>query len=262
MTRNHAGTIVFITGLFVSSTYWDEWVHYYEEKGYTCIVPPHPHKNAPAEVLRSRQPNEKVASNTLKRLTHHYTEIISDLNEPPILIGHSIGGLVVQLLLQEGLGKAGVAIHPVPLRGVFPIRLSLLRAVWGPLGLFTSGRQSFLMNFKQWQYTLTNGMPLQEQRKAYYQYVIPESKQVSRDVLTSAATIDFSQPHPPLLIMGGGQDRITPAKLVRASYRRYKEKNNSKTDYIEFQDRNHFVIGQTKWQENADYILNWLQQLN
>lgn len=260
MTRKNAGTIVFITGLFVSSSYWDEWVAYFESKNFTCLVPPHPHKNAPAEVLRSRQPNEKVASNTLKRLTNHYADIIEKLEESPVLIGHSIGGLVVQLLLQRDLGKAGIAIHPVPPRGVFPFHFSLLKAVWGPLGFFTPGRQSFLMNFEQWQYTLTNGMPLQEQRKAYYQYVIPESKQVSRDILTSAASIDFSQPHAPLLIMGGGMDRITPARLVRASYRRYK-KNTSRTDYIEFQDRNHFVIGQPQWQENAAYILDWLQQL-
>ena len=262
MNNRKAGdTIVFIPGLFVSSSYWDEWVIYFEANGFACLAPPHPHKNATAEVLRSRQPNQKVASNTLQRLVNHYAEIIKNLDEPPVLIGHSIGGLIVQLLLQQNLGKAGIAIHPVPTKGIIPFRFSLFRAVWGPLGLFTSSRQSFLMNFQQWQQNLTNGMSLQEQRKSYYQYVIPESKRVSRDVLTKSASIDFSQPHPPLLIMGGGIDRITPATLTKTSYRRYKKQNASRTDYVEFADRNHFVIGQPKWQENADYILNWLQKI-
>jgi pimeloyl-ACP methyl ester carboxylesterase len=257
MKKTNASTIVFITGLFVSTNCWDEWIAFFESKGFTCLAPPHPHKNATAEVLRSRQPNEKVASNTLQRLVNHYADIINKQPEPPILIGHSMGGLIVQLLLQQGLGSAGVAIHPVPPRGVVSLRWSLVKAIWGPLGFFTSSRKSYLMNFEQWQYNLTNGMSLPEQRRSYYQYVIPESKKVVRDALTKVAEIDFAKLKAPLLIMAGNQDRMAPATVSRTTYNRYR-KNNLAADYKEFNGRNHFVLGQPQWQENAAYILQWL----
>src|SRR4051812_26762441 len=127
-------TILFITGAFVSSNCWDEWRTYFEASGYTTMAPSWPHKNAPAEELRNRQPDAAIAANRLQDLTDYYAEIARQLPEKPVLIGHSIGGLIVQLLLQRGLGIAGVAIHSVPPKGIFTLKLSFLKAGWGALG--------------------------------------------------------------------------------------------------------------------------------
>lgn len=251
-------TVVFITGAFVHHSCWDEWQKYFESKGYKTIVPPWPHKNASAEALRISHPNAEIAANRLPALTGYYTTIINTLLEKPILIGHSIGGLLVQLLLQKKLGAAGVAIHSVPPQGIFTFKFSFLKSGWGPLGFFTSTKKTFLMSFKQWQYAFANGMGCDAQKDGYYKFLIPESKLIVRDTITKAAKINFQNPHAPLLLISGSDDHTIPAALNYSNYKKYRN-SNSITEYKEFEGRNHFVLGQSTWQEDADYILNWLK---
>lgn len=252
-------TIVFITGAFFSNSCWNNWRLYFEEKGYHTAAPPWPHKDASSEVLRSRHPDEAIASNRLAGLTDHYAGIVGQYSEPPILIGHSLGGLIVQLLLQRGLGKMGIAIHSVPPQGIFTFKFSFLKAGWGPLGFFTSTKKTFLVSFRQWQYGFTNGMKEEEQEASYYELAIPESKLVVRDTIGSAAKIDFRRARAPLLLTGGSSDHSIPASLNRSNFKRYR-KSQSVTDYKEFEGRNHFVLGQPTWREDADYILDWIER--
>lgn len=260
MKNNQAKTVVFITGAFVHHSCWNEWEMYFKSQGYQTIALPWPHKDASAEELRNSQPNAGIASNRLAALTDHYTAIVKKLPDKPILIGHSIGGLIVQLLLQRGLGLAGVAIHSVPPRGIITFKFSFLKAGWGPLGFFTSTRKSFMMSFEQWTYAFTNGMESKDQKESYYRFAIPESKLIVRDTITSAAKINFENPHAPLLLTSGSDDQTIPASLNYANYKKYR-KSNSVTDYKEFKGRTHFVLGQATWKEDADYILNWIKEL-
>ncbi|QHT66953.1 alpha/beta hydrolase [Rhodocytophaga rosea] len=260
MKISNTKNIVFITGAFVSNESWNEWIPYFESKGYSSIAPPWPHKDAPAEVLRNRHPDSEIASNRLQGLIDYYVGIIGQLKVKPILIGHSIGGLLVQLLLQRGLGIAGIAIHSVPPQGLITFKWSFLKAGWGPLGFFTSTKKSYLMSFKEWQYAFTNGMSLEQQKASYYQLAIPESKLIVRDTITNVAKVDFNKPHAPLLLLSGSDDHTIPASLNYANYSKYNH-SNSVTDYKEFKGRNHFVLGQPTWKENADYILDWISKV-
>ncbi len=260
MKTNSSPTIVFITGAFVSSSCWDEWRAFFTGYGYHCLAPAWPYKDAPASELRRRQPDAQVAATRLRQLTEYYADFVARLPEKPILIGHSLGGLLTQLLLQRDLAAAGVAIHSVSPQGVITFKWSFYRSVWWPLGYFTPVAQSFLMSFKQWQYAFTNGMPRAAQRAAYEQFAVPESKRVSRDGLTSAANIDFRRPHAPLLFLAGSTDHIIPASLNYSNYRRYQHAG-SVTAYRELPGRNHFVLGQPTWREDALCVLAWLQQL-
>jgi pimeloyl-ACP methyl ester carboxylesterase len=257
MEKRQSKTIVFITGAFVHHSCWDEWRTYFESKGYKTIAPPWPHKNVSPEILRNSLPNIAIASNRLAALTGYYDAAVRKLPEKPILIGHSIGGLIVQLLLQRGLGAAGVAIHSVPPQGIITFKFSFLKAGWGPLGLFTLAKKSFLMSFRQWQYAFTNGMDGDSQKEAYYKFAIPESKLIVRDTITKAARVNFDNPHAPLLLTSGSDDHTIPASLNYANYLKYKN-NDSIIEYKEFKGRNHFVLGQPTWKEDADYILQWI----
>jgi pimeloyl-ACP methyl ester carboxylesterase len=259
LKKTEAKTIMFITGAFVSSTCWDEWVVFFKKHGYTCVAPPWPNKDAPADELRNSYPAPAIAAMRLNTLTDYFTRQAQALPEKPILIGHSMGGLIVQLLLQKNIAAAGVAIHPVAPQGVITFSWSMLRAVWGPLGYFTPVNKAFMMSFKQWQFAFTNKMCIQEQIEGYEKFAIPESKLISRDGLTNAAKINFNKYHAPLLITSGSDDHIVPSKLNYANYKKYK--SFAITNYKEFKGRNHFVLGQETWQEDADYILNWLQSL-
>jgi len=110
-------SIVFITGTFIGHNCWDEWKLFFESKGYNCIAPAWPFKDAPPEELRNRHPDLAIASNRLASVTDYFADAIRVFPQKPIMIGHSIGGLIVQLLLQRRLGAAGVAIHSFPPAG-------------------------------------------------------------------------------------------------------------------------------------------------
>ncbi|MGM9510514.1 alpha/beta hydrolase [Larkinella sp. GY13] len=258
MKASKTKTILFVTGAFVTNSGWDEWKAYFESKGYQTLAPAWPYKNGTAAELRNRQPNDTdLAALTLGELVDHYAAIAKSLPEKPIIIGHSLGGLITQILVSRDLAAAAVAIHSVPPQGVFPYEFSFLKAGWKALGLFTSLKKTYLMSFKDWQYAFVNNMPLAEQQKAYDENTIPESKTVARGGLTSAAKVDFAKPHVPLLLTSGEIDNIIPAHLNYRNFKAYKP-NGSVLDYKEFPGRNHYVLGQPTWKEDADYILDWL----
>ncbi|WEA01785.1 alpha/beta hydrolase [Mucilaginibacter sp. SJ] len=253
--------VLFITGAFVSHEGWRQWQEYFSLQGYHSSAPAWPHKNGTAAELRARQGSDKaLARLTLTELIHHYAMEAQKFDEKPIIIGHSLGGLVTQILVNNGFAAAGVAIHPVPPQGIFPYEFSFLRSAWKSLGLFTSLDKTYLMSFKDFQYAFVNGMPLETQRKAYERNVLPESKTVTRGGLTSAAKVDFKKAHVPLLITSGSNDHIIPAHLNARNFKRYQQ-NGSITEYKEFPGRNHFVLGQPSWKEDADFILQWIEKV-
>ena len=249
--------IVFITGAVVTSACWDNWKTFFEGEGYICYAPAWPHKEAPAAVLRSQHPHSPIAQNGLADVLQVYTDFIAQLPTKPIVIGHSFGGLIVQLLLQQDAVVAGVAIESAPPLGVVVANWSLFRAVLPMLGLFSSLKTTFLPTFSQWQYAIANGLSLADQQKFYDQLAAPESKKLVRGALSLAARVDFRRPHAPLLFLAGGADRIMPAALNRANHRRYRHAD-SVTDYQELPGRSHAILGQSTWPEDAALVLRWL----
>jgi len=255
-------TVIFITGAFVTHKSWDAWKAYFETKGYTTLAPPWPYKDGTVQELRNRQPNDTdLAGLRLSQLIDHYATIVKNLPEKPIVIGHSLGGLIAQVLVNRDLVSAGVAIHSVPPKGVFSFEWPFLKSIWKPLGYFTSVKKTHLMSLNEWKHAFTNGMTPEEQLISYEENAIPESKRVLRDALGPAAKIDFIKVHPPLLFITGSADHITPNSLNYENYIKY-DKNHAFTDYKEFEGKNHFVIGLPSWHDEADYILSWLDILS
>jgi len=254
-----AKTIVFITGAFVTHRCWDNWKPFFEQHGYMCYAPPWPHKAAPAAELRRQHPHSPIAQNGLPEVLQVYTEFIAQLPVKPIVIGHSFGGLLAQLLLQQDAVVAGVALASAPPRGVVVASWSLVRAVLPMLGLFSSLHTTFLPTFAQWQYAIGNGLPLADQRAFYDTLAAPESKKLIRGAFSSGARVDFRRPHAPLLFLAGGADRLMPTALNRANHRRYRHAR-SVTDYHELPGRSHALLGQPTWREDAELILRWLRR--
>lgn len=259
MLPNANKTILFITGAFIGHSSWNNWIAYFEEHGYTAIVPAWPGKDASPNILRKRHPDAQVAAIRLRDLIGFYENICDKQPEPPIVIGHSIGGLIAQVLAVKGKASMAVAIHSVPPRGIFTFRFSFYKAGWGPLGFFTSPKKTFLMSLKQWKYAFTNGMPEDWQEASYFSYAIPESKLVVRDTITKDASVGFSSEHAPLLFIAGENDNTIPASLNEDNYRRYTDLD-SVTDFKLFPGRNHFVLGQPGWEEIASYIFDWIKE--
>jgi pimeloyl-ACP methyl ester carboxylesterase len=252
-----APIIVFITGAFVTGNCWDNWKAFFESQGYVCHVPNWPHKAAPAAELRRQHPHSPIAQNGLADVLKVYTDFIAQLPGKPVVIGHSYGGLIVQLLLQQGAVAAGVAIESAPPRGVVVWSWSLFRSVLPMLGLFSSLKTTFLPTFAQWQYAIANGLPLADQDYSYKDLATPESKKLIRGALSGLARVDFRRPHAPLLFLAGGADHIMPAALNRANFRRYRH-TGSITEYRELPGRSHALLGQPTWREDVELVRHWL----
>ena len=250
-------TVVFIHGVYMNSLCWEHWIPRFEAKGYKSIAPNWPCKDAPVETLRKNHPDSKLGQLTLTNILDHFTNIIKSLDEKPILIGHSMGALVVQLLVQKGLASAGVAINSAPPMGVFTTQWSFIKSNWPHITPFVSQSSPIEMTFERFQYAFANSLPLAEQQSAFERYVVPESRRVPRESLT--AKVDFKKPHAPLLLTAGSIDNIIPAVLNKTNHASYKDKA-SITDFKEFPGRNHYIIGQKGWEEVADYILAWLDE--
>ena len=237
---------------------WDEWKFYFESKGYKCIAPAWPHKNASPEELRNRHPDPAIASLRLESLMEYFEALINKLPERPIIIGHSLGGLIAQVLLQRGLGSAGVAIHSFPASGIGQSKFSFLRALWESVGLFTSTRKTYMMSFRKWSRSVANGMDCKQQKQLFYKYATPESKLIIRDTFRSSSKINFKGRHAPLLLISGSSDKIIPSSMNYDNYKKYKM-GHSITDYMEFKGRNHLVFDQPAGREEADFALYWMQ---
>lgn len=251
-------TIVFVTGAFVSHHGWAQWQKYFEQQGFKTFAPSWPGKEGSVDELRANHPNiSRLADLTISELIDHYAAFIGKLPEKPILIGHSFGGLISQILLNRGLADAAIVLHSVPPLGVIPYEFSFLKSTWGALGLFTSLKKTYLMPFETWQYAFTNGMSLEDQKKSYEENTIPESKRVARGGLTLAARVDFKKEHKPLLMIAGTTDNIIPASLNKRNFKRYATNNDSITDFKEFAN-NHFVVGLPNWNETAASVSEWI----
>lgn len=258
-------TAVFVHGAWMTPLCWDKFVGFYEARGVTCVAPAWPYKDRPIEQLR-QSPDPALGRLGIEEIVDHYAGIIRKLNAPPVLIGHSFGGLFVQMLLDRGLGAAGIAIDSAPPKGILPflyptevranLRILLTPGFWNRV---------IRMSLAGFQYTFTNNMPEAEQRAAYEQQVVPESGRIffqgAFALLNNATRVNFrNSTRAPLLMIAGSADHVCPAAQNRANYNRYTQ-STARTDFKEFPNRAHWIIAQTGWEEVATYIADWVNRL-
>jgi pimeloyl-ACP methyl ester carboxylesterase len=250
-------TIVLIHGLFMNAKSWTDWKTYFEREGYKVVVPEFPfHSGEPAN-LRKNVP-AGLGTLNLEDVLVHMEKVVKEQAEPPILIGHSIGGLVVQLLINRGLGAMGVSIDPAPPKGVFTTKWSFLKANIATINPF-KGNSPCLPSVEWFQYAFCNTMTMAETQKLYDALVVPEGRNIPRQSTKNAGKVDWNKAHAPLLIIAGEKDNIIPPSLNRKNFERYRP-NGSKLDFKEFPGRTHMLCAQEGWQEIAGYINAWIQE--
>lgn len=253
-------TVVFIHGMYMTPACWGPWLEHFRGRGYTCLAPAWPGRDRPVAQLRQAHPDPALASLTLTAILDHLAGVVGAIGQPPILIGHSMGGLVAQLLLQRVRVAAAVAVSSAPPQGVLNFSWPFVRANWGHANPFASRSQPVAMSFERFQYCFVNGLPARQQRAAFDEFVVPESRRVPAESLTGTARIDFSKPGAPLLLISGSRDHLIPAALNRTNFSRY-QRSGSVTELHEFAGRTHFIIGQDGWEEVADYAAAWLERV-
>ena len=249
-------TIVLVHGNFVTKRSWDGWVARYEAKGHRCLAIEYPLRDEPVEILRKKHPDPATGRLTLEEVLEHHLKIIRALPEKPIIMGHSFGGFLTQLLVQRDAAAAAVAIDSVPPAGVPPIQLSALRSLLPVFNPLKPRTEPHLMSFREFQYAFVHTLPLDEQRRAYDREVVPESRVLASGALTPLGRVDFARDRAPLLFIAGEVDHIMPARLNRTNYERYRD-SPAITDFKEFAGRAHYIIAEPGWEEVADFALDW-----
>lgn len=251
-------TIVFIHGLFQNPKSWEHWKLFFEAEGYTCYAPAYPFHEGFPKYLREH-PDPALGKLTFSQVIASLAAFIDTLPEKPILIGHSMGGLAVQKLIEMNKGVAGVCIDTAPPMGIVSFKWSFLRSNLPTIDPF-KGNSVCLPSLKWFQYAFCNTMTLGETHIEYEEFVVPESRNIPRSSIGNEGKIDFKKPHNPLLFIAGEKDHIIPASLNKSNFEAYKDKN-SKTDFKEFPNRTHFLCGQENWEEIAGYIQGWIMAL-
>jgi pimeloyl-ACP methyl ester carboxylesterase len=249
--------VVFVHGMFMTSVCWDGWIERFSSAGRRATAFEWPNRDGSVEELRAAHPDARLGRLTLARIVDEHAARVATMPAPPILIGHSMGGLIVQILVNRGLAAAGVAIDSAPPMGVFTPKWSFLRSNWPMITPFTPASEPRLMPLHDFEYAFANTLPAETQHALYDRLIVPESRMVPRQSLTSVAKVDFAAEHAPLLFVAGGSDHIIPASLNRTNARRYRARG-SITDFREFEGRDHLTIVEPGWETVADFVLAWL----
>lgn len=259
-----ADTIVFLHGAWVTPACWDPFRGYFAKRGLTTLAPAWPGKDRPVEAIRA-DPGP-LAGLGAQQIIDHYASIIEALPEPPVLVGHSFGGLFVQVLLSRGLGAAGVAIDSAPPKGILATQPTAFRSLGSVLAHPANRRRVVRWDFEQFRYAFAHTLPEDQARAAYENHVTPETGRIFFEAALSALdrhspfTVDFAkQDRTPLLLIAGEHDRIVPASLNRANHRRYRA-SSAPVDFVEFPGRTHWLIAQDGWEEIADHTARWIEE--
>jgi pimeloyl-ACP methyl ester carboxylesterase len=251
-------TIVLVHGAWMSPASWSGWKERYEGRGYRVVAPAWPFDDRSVEEL-NRSPAPELASVGVTEIVDHYERAIRALDEAPMIIGHSFGGLFTQLLLDRGLGVSGVAIDPAPIKGVLPA-LNAVRAGFGVISTWAGWRKVIRMSFADFQWGWVHDLPAAEQRAAYERFVVPTPGRPYFQGLVAPFTrtfaVDPAARRAPLLLMAGLEDRTVPASMVRAAYG-IQRRSAARTEYMEWPGRTHFLCAAPGWEEIADKALAW-----
>ena len=256
--------IVFVHGLWVHTTSWDPWVEFFHDAGYAPIAPGWP--GTESTVAETRQHPEQVAGKGINDVVEHYAGIIRGLSAPPIVIGHSFGGLIVQRLLGQNLAAAGAAIDAAPVKGVYYLPPSALRVASIALRKPAHREQAVSLTEAQFRYGFGNALTEQESAELFNRWTVPSpGKPLFEDALAnftpgSPAAVDTrNKTRGPLLLIAGGRDHTVPAAITMATRKLY-HKSPAITDLREFPDRGHSLTMDHGWREIAQGALDWLRQ--
>jgi pimeloyl-ACP methyl ester carboxylesterase len=254
--------LMLIHGAWLSSQSWENFSGYFRDRNFDVSAPEWPRKQGDVEELREK--TDAIEGLGLDEIVDHYEAQIRALDEEPVLIGHSFGGLIVELLLDRGLGRAGVALSPAPPKGILVLPFSSLKAAAPALAHPSRWHGVVPLTLEEFTYGFVNTFSPEDAAAAYEKYAVPETGQIFYEAgfanfhLHPPTEVHFKkEARAPLLIVGAEKDNTVPASLSKKQYEKYG-KSDATTDYIEFPGRPHLMMAAEGWEEIAAAIETWL----
>jgi non-heme chloroperoxidase len=255
--------VVFIHGLWLLPSSWQRWAEMFEQAGYAPLTPSWP--DDPDTVEQARANPDVFAGKTVGQVADHVAEVIDRLSAKPVVIGHSFGGLLAQIIAGRGLSAATVAIDPAPFRGVLPLPISALRSAMPVLGNPANRKRAVTLTFEQFRYGWANAVSESEAHQLYDEFHVAASgaplfqaATANVNPFTEAKVPDHGD-RGPLLIISGGADRTVPWAIANASYKR-QHRHYGVTEITEVPNRGHALTIDSGWGEVADTALTFVKR--
>lgn len=256
-------TVVLVHGLWMTPRSWEGWVAHYEAKGFRVITPGYPGFDIEVEALRENP--DLIAKLTVPETVDHLAAVIESLDAPPIIMGHSFGGTLTQLLLARGLGAAGVVVDSAPTEGVRVTPLSQVKSLFPALKNPANLHRAVGFTPEEFHYAFTNTLSREDSDAVWERYHIPAP---GNWVWAYGLIANFKPGHQetwvdyssddraPLLFIAGGADHIMPASVNKSNAEHYR-KSASLTEFHLFEGRSHWTCAEPGWEAVADLALEW-----
>jgi pimeloyl-ACP methyl ester carboxylesterase len=256
--------VVFIHGLWLLPSSWDNWAQLFEEAGYAAVTPVWP--DDPETVEEARANPDVLAKKSIAQVADHTAEVIGKLNKKPAVMGHSTGGLLAQIIADRGLSAATVAIDPGPFRGVLPLPLSALRSAGPVLANPLNRGRAVTLTLDQFKYGWANALGDEEAKQLYETYhvaapgvALMQMANANINPFTEAKLDPTNPARGPLLIIDGEKDHTVPWAIANASYKRQK-RNQAVTEIKQIPNRGHSLTIDSGWREVAQTALDFVKR--
>jgi non-heme chloroperoxidase len=256
--------VVFIHGLWLLPSSWDRWATVFEEAGFTALTPGWP--DDPETVEEANAHPEVFAKKTVGQVADHFDEIVSKLDKKPIIIGHSFGGLLTQILAGRGLAAVSVAIDPAPFQGVLPLPLSALKSASPVLRNPANRNRAVPLTYEQFRYGFANAVSEEEAKELYETFAVPaagaplfQAATANLNPWTEVKVDTKNRERGPLLIISGEKDHTVPWSIANASFKQ-QDDNEGVTEITEIKNRGHALTIDSGWREVADTALAFVKR--
>jgi pimeloyl-ACP methyl ester carboxylesterase len=257
--------VVFIHGLWLHPQSWSSWVEHFQAAGYPAASAPG-WPGVAETVAASRDNPDAIADHGIEDVTEHYRQIVAQLSVPPVVVGHSFGGMIAQKLLGEGRAAAVVAIDAAQIKGVLPLPLSALHSTLPVFKNPANKHRAVSLTAEQFRYSFGNAIDADESNDLWERWTIPAPGRP----LFEAAAANFSLHSPakvetdnadrgPLLLIAGGKDHTVPESITKSTAKQYRH-SPAETELMDFADRGHSLTIDHGWKDIADAALGWLDK--
>jgi pimeloyl-ACP methyl ester carboxylesterase len=256
--------VVFIHGLWLLPSSWDNWAGLFEEAGYAPVTPVWP--DDPETVEQARANPDVLAKKSLSQIADHTTEVIGQLNKKPAVMGHSTGGLLCQMIAGRGLSAATVAIDPGPFRGVLPLPVSALKSAAPVLKNPLNRGRAITLTLDEFKYGWANALSDDEAKQLYETYHVAAPGVALMQMANAnvnpwtEAKVDTKNPdRGPLLIIDGEKDHTVPWAIANASFKK-QQRNQGVTEIKQIPNRGHSLTIDGGWREVAETALAFVKR--
>ena len=257
--------VMFVHGLWLLPTSWDLWAELFAAAGYATIRPGWP--DDPDTVEQAKADPSVFAGKSIGDIADHYSEAAEALAAKPVVIGHSFGGLLTQIVSGRGQAAAAVAISPAPFRGVLPLPVVALKSSSAVLGNPANRHRAVMLTPEQFRFGFGNAVSQEESDELYEKYHVAgsgtplfQAAGANLNPWTEAKVRTKNPERGPLLIIGSAADHTAPAAVAQASFKK-QQRNEGITEYYEFEDRGHSLIVDHGWKDVADVSLSFAERV-